>query len=183
MARTIAKSLAALAGNACARRPVDQQGDLLRCALASLPEGVVLIGIDPLLTPGLIHALAAMGHGDTIVLVDANYPATRGRRTLDLAGAGVVEVLRAVLSLLPLDSFVPEPAFVMQVVGDAAAQPPVCAEMNRALAERGYKPAASLERYAFYAAAERAYAIVRTGERRFYGNILLTKGVIPPEQA
>ena len=141
----------------------------------------MLIGLDPLLTPDLLYTLAAMGHGDTIVLVDANYPATRGRRTHDLAGADIGRSLRAVLSLLPLDSFVPEPACVMQVVGDPTAVPPVFAEMNKALAERDHKPAATMERHAFYAAAERAYAIVRTGERRFYGNILLTKGVIPPE--
>ncbi len=141
----------------------------------------MLIGIDPLLTADLLHALAAMGHGDTIALVDANYPATRARRTLDLAGADVVQALRAVLSLLPLDSFVPEPACVMQVVGDPRAAPPVFDEMNRALADHGHKSAATAERQAFYAAAERAYVIVRTGERRFYGNILLTKGVLPPE--
>lgn len=70
----------------------------------------------------------------------------------------------------------------MQVVGDLAARPAVCAEMNRVLAEHGYKPAASLEQHAFYAAAESAYGIVRTGERRFYGNILLNEGVIPPEE-
>ena len=142
----------------------------------------MLIGLNPLLGAELLHALAAMGHGDTIVLVDANYPATRGRRLIDLAGADIVQGLRAVLSVLPLDSFVPDPASVMQVVGDPQALPPVCADMNRALADHGHKPAATLERHAFYAAAERAYAIVRTGERRFYGNILLTKGVIPPEQ-
>ena len=141
----------------------------------------MLIGLDPLLTPDLLHALAAMGHGDTIVLVDANYPATRGRRTLDLAGADVVRGLRAVLSLLPLDGFVPEPAFVMQVVNDPSAVPAVFTEMNAVLAAYGHKRAATMERHAFYAAAERATAIVRTGERRFYGNILLTKGVIPPE--
>ncbi len=87
----------------------------------------MLIGIDPLLTADLLHALAAMGHGDTI------------------------------------------------------AAPPVFDEMNRALADHGHKSAATAERQAFYAAAERAYVIVRTGERRFYGNILLTKGVLPPE--
>ena len=142
----------------------------------------MLIGLNPLLGAELLHALAAMGHGDTIVLVDANYPATRGRRLIDLAGADIVQGLGAVLSVLPLDSFVPDPASVMQVVGDPQALPPVCADMNRVLADHGHKPAAGLERHAFYAAAERAYAIVRTGERRFYGNILLTKGVIPPEQ-
>ncbi len=141
----------------------------------------MLIGLDPLLTPDLLHALASMGHGDTIVLVDANYPGTRGRRTLDLAGADVVQALAAVLRVLPLDSFVPAPAQTMQVVGDPAAEPPVVAAMNAALRAAGHQPAATLERHAFYAAAEQAYAVVRTCERRFYGNIVLTKGVIPPE--
>jgi L-fucose mutarotase len=141
----------------------------------------VLIGLDPLLTPDLLHALAAMGHGDSIALVDANYPATRGRRLIPLPGVGVVAALRAVLSLLPLDSFVPDPAFVMQVVGDPNAQPPVIGELNAALHDRGAKPALGLERHAFYTEAERAYALVATGERRFYGNIILVKGVIPPE--
>jgi len=142
----------------------------------------MLIGINALLTPDLLHALAAMGHGDSIVLVDNNYPATRGRRTLDLAGANVVQALKAVLSLLPLDSFIPNPAQVMQVVGDPAAVPPVVAEMNEVLVAGGNKPSLGVERFAFYTAAEDAYAIVRTGERRFYGNVILTKGVIPPPE-
>jgi L-fucose mutarotase len=142
----------------------------------------MLIGINPLLTPDLLHALAAMGHGDSIVLVDANYPATRGRRTLDLAGASVVRALRAVLSLLPLDSFIPNPAQVMQVVGEPDSVPAVIAQMNLVLTKGGHKPAEVVERFAFYAAAAETYAIVRTGERRFYGNIILTKGVVPPPE-
>lgn len=141
----------------------------------------MLLGLDPLLSPHLLHALAAMGHGDRIVLVDANYPATRGRRLITMPGVGVVRTLQAVLSLLPCDTFVPDPAAIMQVVGDAAAVPPVVAEMNAVLAAHGWPAAVGIERHAFYAAAEGAYAIVQTGERRFYGNILLTKGVIPPE--
>ncbi len=143
----------------------------------------MLIGLDPLLTPELLHALAAMGHGETIALVDANYPATRGRRCIQLAGADAPRALAAVLSLLPLDDFIANPAAVMQVVGDPAATPPVIAALNAELARHGAKPAEMLERHAFYAAAEAAYAIVATGERRFYGNILLTKGAIPPVTA
>ena len=141
----------------------------------------MLLGLDPLLPPDLLHALAAMGHGDRIVLVDANYPATRGRRLIAMPGIDVVRTLRAVLSLLPCDSFVADPAAIMQVVGDAAAIPQVVAEMNEVLAAHGWPAAAGIKRHAFYDAAETAYAIVQTGERRFYGNILLTKGVIPPE--
>ena len=142
----------------------------------------MLIGLDPLLTPDLLHALAAMGHGDSIALVDANYPATRGRALIPLPGAGMQAALRAVLSVLPLDSFVPHPAVVMQVVGSPEQKPPVCAEIDAILREHGAGPAHGLERHAFYAAAEQAFAIVALGERRFYGNVILTKGVIPPEQ-
>lgn len=141
----------------------------------------MLLGLDPLLSPDLLHALAAMGHGDRIALVDANYPASHGRRLIAMPGVDVVRVLKAVLSLLPCDTFVPEPAAVMQVVDEPMATPPVVADMNAVLAAYGWPAARGIERHAFYAAAETAYAIVRTGERRFYGNILLTKGVIPPE--
>lgn len=141
----------------------------------------MLIGIDPLLTPELLHALAAMGHGDRIVLVDNNYPATRGQRLIRLPGADVVQALRAILTVLPLDSFVPNPAAIMQVVGRPEEVPPVVAAMNAVLAQAGASPAEGIERHAFYSAAETAWAIVQTGERRFYGNIMLTKGVIDPE--
>jgi L-fucose mutarotase len=142
----------------------------------------MLIGIHALLTPDLLHALASMGHGDTIVLVDANYPVTRGKRSLEMPGASAVASLRAVLSILPLDTFVPHPAMVMQMVGDPETVAPPIAEMNDVLAAGGHKPAHALERYTFYDAASQAYAIVRTGERRFYGNIILCKGVIPPPE-
>jgi len=141
----------------------------------------MLLGLDPLLSPDLLHALAAMGHGDRIVLVDANYPASRGRRLIAMPGTGVVRALRAVLTLLPCDSFVPDPAAIMQVVGEPGAIPPVVAEMNALLAAHAWPAAVGIERHAFYAAAETAYAIIQTGERRFYGNILLTKGVVFPE--
>jgi L-fucose mutarotase len=142
----------------------------------------MLIGLHPLLTPDLLHALAAMGHGDTIALVDANYPATRGRRLIPLAGAGVAEALEAVLTLLPLDSFVDNPAMVMEVVGESGTVPPAEVDINAVLRAHGAKPARAMERFAFYDTANAAYAIVHTGERRFYGNVILTKGVIPPEK-
>jgi L-fucose mutarotase len=140
----------------------------------------MLLGLDPLLTPELLHALASMGHGDRIVLVDANYPATRGRLRLALPGADVTQALQAVLSLLPLDSYVPDPAAVMQVVGDPYAVPDAVAAINAILRRHGARPAVGIERHAFYAAAESAYAIVQTAERRLYGNVMLTKGVIAP---
>lgn len=140
----------------------------------------MLIGLDPVLTPDLLHALAAMGHGDRIVLVDANYPATRGKRRIDLAGVDITRALRAILSVLPCDSYVPDPAQVMQVVDAPDEVPASVADINAALRESGWPDAVGVERHAFYAAAETAYAVVQTGERRFYGNVALTKGVIAP---
>ncbi|HEX3347958.1 MAG TPA: RbsD/FucU domain-containing protein [Acetobacteraceae bacterium] len=140
----------------------------------------MLLGLDPLLTADLLHALAAMGHGDQIVLVDANYPSRRGKRTIEVAGADVIETLAAILSVLPVDTYVAHPAMVMEVVGDPDSIPEVVTLINENLRNSGWPDAVGIERHAFYAAAETAYAIVRTGERRFYGNVLLTKGVIPP---
>ena len=143
----------------------------------------MLIGIDPLLSADLLHALAAMGHGQHLAIVDANYPATRGRRLISLPGITSPRVLRAILSVFPLDTFVPDPAVVMQVVGDPQAVPPVVAEMNAILGEFGAAPASVMERHGFYTMAEAGYAVVQSGERRFYGCIMLVKGVIAPEAA
>lgn len=141
----------------------------------------MLIGIDPLLTPELLYALAAMGHGDRIALVDANYPATRGRQLIRIPGADTPRVLAAVLTLLPIDNFVDSASAVMQVVDDPDAMPEVVHDMRRVLGQADWHPPERLERHAFYAEAEAAWAIVQTGERRFYGNIILTKGVIDPQ--
>ncbi|WP_426958251.1 RbsD/FucU family protein [Muricoccus radiodurans] len=139
----------------------------------------MLLGLDPLLTPDLLHALASAGHGDRIAIVDANFPAAaNARRLIPLAGADAGAALRAVLSVLPLDDFEPDPAAVMEVVGDPQAVPEAVAEFTRLLEQTGGAPPARLQRDAFYAAARSAFAVVATGERRLYGNIILTKGVV-----
>ena len=140
----------------------------------------MLIGLDPLLSPDLLHALAAMGHGDEIALVDANFPATTfARRLIRLDGVDGTAALRAVLSVLPLDSFVDRPASTMRRVDDPDAVPPPVADFTRELAAAGSTaPVDPLDRFAFYDRARAAFAVVITGERRAYGNILLRKGVI-----
>ena len=141
----------------------------------------MLKGIDTLLEPDLLHALCAMGHGDSIALVDANFPAaSHAKRLLRLPGHGIAPVLQAVLSVLPLDSFVPAPARVMQVVGDPHATPDAMLEMAGIIRGHGGPALASLDRFAFYDQAGAAFAIVQTGERRLYGNIILVKGVLAP---
>ena len=142
----------------------------------------MLRGIHPLLSPDLLHALASMGHGDRIAVVDANFPApSHARRLIALPGVTAPAALEAILSVLPVDDFEPQPVSVMQVVGDAATIPEVVGEFAAILARNAVAPPAGLERHAFYRAAAEAYAIVQTGERRFYGNILLTKGVVPSD--
>jgi L-fucose mutarotase len=143
----------------------------------------MLIGLDPLLGPELLQALRAMGHGDDIALVDANFPGeATARRLIRLDGCDLASLLGAVLGVLPIDQTEPDAAVAMEVVGDPARREPIHQEIARLLAERARPTAALrlLERHAFYARARSAFAVVQSGERRFYGNVILRKGTIAP---
>ncbi len=143
----------------------------------------MLRGLDPLLSADLLHALRAMGHGDEIAIVDANFPAaSNARRLIRLDGADAPRALAAILSVLPLDSFVDDPLKVMAVVGDAAKIPEVVRQIGRVASEATGREQrlSAVARDAFYERARAAYAIVATGERRFYGNVIVTKGVLDP---
>lgn len=141
----------------------------------------MLKGLHPALSPPLLLALAEMGHGDEVALVDANFPAASvaRRAVVRLDGSDAVAALEAVLTLLPLDDFVPAPAAVM---ADPSGEPPVVAAFRAALAaaEGRAVEVEALDRFAFYDRARAAHAVVATGERRLYGNILLRKGVVRP---
>ena len=143
----------------------------------------MLKGLHPLLGPELLHALAAMGHGDEIGVVDANFPAAGlGRRVIRLDGASAPAVLDALLTLLPLDHFVEHPLTTMAVVGAPLAEPEVVAEFG-VIASRAEGRAVArqaLAREQFYERARQAFALVQCGERRLYGNVLLRKGVVAP---
>ena len=143
----------------------------------------MLIGLDPLLCPDLLQVLRAMGHGDTIVLADANFPAESvARRLIRADGSDLPSLLTAVLSVLPIDQMEPEPAVGMEVVDDPRRRELVHLDMERLLSGHA-QPAAQLtliERHAFYERARAAFAVVATGERRFYGNLILRKGVVAP---
>ena len=145
----------------------------------------MLKGIPPILGPDLLYILRAMGHGDEIAIVDANFPAAAcARRLLRAQGASAPQLLAAVLGLLPLDDFVDAPMATMEVVGAAAEVPAIVREFH-GLAERAEGralPLAALQRDAFYARAREAFAIVQTGEMRLYGNVLLHKGVVRPKE-
>ena len=143
----------------------------------------MLRNIDPLLTPDLLKILREMGHGDEIAIVDANYPAaTDARRLVRLPGASATEALRAILTLLPLDTYVDHAAQVMAVVGAPDRTEPIMTEFQVLIDEIAEEDVAiaRLERFAFYDRVKTAFAVVATSERRLYGNIILKKGIIPP---
>ncbi|MDJ0827435.1 MAG: RbsD/FucU domain-containing protein [Rhodobacter sp.] len=143
----------------------------------------MLIGIDSALTPDLLRHLRAMGHGDELVIADANFPAEACAARIErLAGVSATQALAAILSLMPLDTFVDAPARTMQVVGEPDAVPEIVAEFQRIIDATADAPAqiAGVERHAFYDEARRAYLIVQTAETRLYGNIILSKGIVAP---
>jgi len=141
----------------------------------------MLKGIHPMLPPDLLHALAAMGHGDEIGIVDANFPAASlATRLIELRGASSPDVLDAMLTLFPLDTKAVPAAHTMAVIGDPSAVPEPVMDFATVFTRHGLADCeiATLERQAFYDRAARAFALVRSGEMRPYGNILLIKGVV-----
>ncbi|TQF32862.1 RbsD/FucU family protein [Bradyrhizobium sp. UNPA324] len=151
----------------------------------------MLKSIDPLLNADVLYALRSMGHGDDLVLCDTNFPAdavarqTVLGRLLRIDNVTASRAARAILSVLPLDSFVDKPASRMEIVGQPNEIPPVQSEVQAEIdAAQGRSfPMASVERFAFYELAKRSYCVVQTGERRFYGCFIFKKGVIPPDAA
>lgn len=148
----------------------------------------MLKGIDPRLNAEVLHALRAMGHGDVLAVADANFPAESVARDTTLGAllridATAPEAVAAVLSVLPLDDFVEDFAARMEVVGEPGTIAPVQAEVQAAIdaAEGRARPMVGVERFAFYDRARAAFAVIQTGERRFYGCFLLRKGVIGPD--
>ncbi|MGJ4950273.1 RbsD/FucU family protein [Bradyrhizobium sp. HKCCYLS20291] len=150
----------------------------------------MLKNIDPLLNADVLYALKAMGHGDRLVICDTNFPADSiARQTvfgelLRIDNVTAARAVQAVLSVLPLDSFIDDAAVRMEVVGHPQEVTPVQQEVQAAIdrAENKSWPLVGVERYAFYEMAKSAYCVIATGERRFYGCFIFSKGVIPPEQ-
>ncbi|WP_434751764.1 RbsD/FucU family protein [Paenibacillus amylolyticus] len=146
----------------------------------------MLKNIPPILPPELLKLMSEMGHGDELVLTDANFPAaSHARNLVRCDGVGTVQLLEAILQLFPLDTYVERPAAVMQVVkGDPAI--PIIWEDYRRLIETYEDMSDAMEyeeRFDFYERAAKAYVIVATGERAQYANLILKKGVIFPESS
>jgi L-fucose mutarotase len=149
----------------------------------------MLKGLDPRLNAEVLYALRAMGHGDTLIIADTNFPSdTLARQTvlgdlLRMDNLTSAQAAEAVLSVLPLDTFVDDFAGRMEIVGKPDEIAPVQAEVQAVIdaAEGRPRPMVGIERFAFYDTAKQAYAVIQTGERRFYGCFMLRKGVIPPD--
>jgi len=148
----------------------------------------MLKGIDPILNADVLYALRAMGHGDDLIIADTNFPSDSVARETVLGDVlridrSAAEVVKAVLSLYPIDTFVDDSAARMEVVDEPETILPVMQEVQAEVSAAGGTTMMSIERFAFYDRAKQAYAVIQTGERRFYGCFALRKGVVPPDEA
>ena len=140
----------------------------------------MLKGVPKILSPELLMVLSQMGHGDEIVIADGNFPAENyGKRVIRADGHGGVEMLDAILTMIPLDTYAEENFMLMQVVPGDNVKPIIWDEYAKVAKAKdpNVKPG-SLERFAFYERAKQAYAVVATGEAATYANIIIKKGVI-----
>ena len=144
----------------------------------------MLINIDPILSPELLHALRSMGHGDKLVLADANFPsAALAKKLIRLDGANIPNAAKAILSVLPLDSFVDYPVERMEIDDNPDEINDVHQDLIDVLKiSAGDKwKVGSIERFKFYEEAKQAYMIVSTTDARAFGCFIITKGVIKPD--
>ena len=150
----------------------------------------MLKGIDHRLNADVLYALRSMGHGDVLVIADTNFPSDSVARDtvlgelLRMENLTAAEAVEALLSVMPLDTFVDDFAARMEIVGKPKEIPPVQKEVQKAIdkAEGRKRPMIGVERFDFYDRARESYAVIQTGERRFYGCFLFRKGVIPPDE-
>ena len=144
----------------------------------------MLKGIPKILSPELLKVLAEMGHSDRIVIGDGNFPAeSMGKNAIVIRmdGHGVPEILDAILQLFPLDTYVKHPVNLMQVMPGDTVETPIWNTYEEIVAkhdERGVEAIGTIERFAFYEEAKKAYAVIATGESALYANVILQKGTI-----
>ena len=149
----------------------------------------MLKGIDPRLNADVLYVLRSMGHGDYLIVADTNFPSdsvasqTVCGELVRMDNLTCAQAVEAILSVMPLDTFVDDFAGRMQVVDAPDEVPPVQAEVQGVIdaAEGTPRPMIGIERFDFYDLAKQAYAVIQTGERRFYGCFMLRKGVIAPD--
>ncbi|MCR5498996.1 MAG: fucose isomerase [Acetatifactor sp.] len=144
----------------------------------------MLKGISPMLSPDLLKVLCEMGHSDTIVIADGNFPAqTMGKNgiVLRMDGHGVPEILKAILEVFPLDQYVDQPVSLMERVPGDNADVSIWKTYEKMIEKaevRGAGVIKKLERFEFYEEAKKAYCIIATSETSQYANVILQKGCV-----
>lgn len=144
----------------------------------------MLSGIPKILSPELLKILCEMGHSDTLVLADGNFPSesiAKGAKVVRCDGHGIPELLDAILQLFPLDGYVEHPVHLMEVVPGDPVETPIWDSYKAIISAhdaRGTACIGSYERFAFYEKATQAYCVIATGETALYGNLILQKGVV-----
>ena len=144
----------------------------------------MLKGIPKILSPEMLMVLSEMGHGDRLVIGDGNFPAESiGKNSIVIRcdGHGVPELLDAILTVFPLDTYVEKPVTLMEVVPGDTVETPIWDEYKKIIAAhdaRGAECVENIERFKFYDEAEKCYAVIASGESALYANIILQKGVV-----
>ena len=144
----------------------------------------MLKGIPRILSPELLKILCEMGHSDRIVIADGNFPAeSMGKNAIVIRmdGHGIPEILDAILQLFPLDTYVEHPFSLMEVMAGDDVETPIWEEykeIEKKYESRGESAIGTIERFEFYEAAKKAYAIIATSEKALYANVMLQKGVV-----
>ncbi len=141
----------------------------------------MLKNIPEVISPELMKVLMEMGHDDEIIIADGNFPsASMAQRLIRCEGHGVCEILEAVLKFLPLDQYVKYPVALMAVVPGDKTKPTIWDQYRKIIKDSGEKftDFEFIERFAFYERAKKAYAVIASGEKALYGNIILKKGVL-----
>jgi L-fucose mutarotase len=141
----------------------------------------MLKGIPAILSPDLLKILMEMGHGDELVIADGNFPsASVASRLIRCDGHGVPEILEAILKFFPLDGYVDSPVALMQKVEGDKTETPIW-DIYKSIVGKNepiHNRFELIERFAFYERAKKAYAVIATGEKALYANIILKKGVV-----
>ena len=144
----------------------------------------MLKGIPAILSPELLKILCEMGHSDTLVIADGNFPSeSMGKNAIvcRLDGHGTSEILEAILKLFPLDTYLDQPVKLMEVMPGDTVETPIWDSYENIVQrydERGKQAIGKIERFAFYEESKKAYAIIATSEKALYANLLLYKGVV-----
>lgn len=144
----------------------------------------MLKNIPQILSPQLLKVLCEMGHSDQIVISDGNFPAeSMGTDSIVIRcdGHGVPELLDAILTVFPLDTYVDKPVSLMEVMPGDNVETPIWDTYKEIIQKhdnRGEETVGTIERFKFYDEAKKAYAIIATGEKALYANVILQKGVV-----